>query len=144
MARSLGRNARNRLWDGLGDGKSAQEYRQRERAQEKREWQKEELSPREVPLRQKRKKQNTHKKCERHKRITIEGNDCHWETSTYSWLQNVKVYVYYECQCRSVCVKCGDTRKKTKGRRYWGRDDCCHKEYKYETQPDKIGWVYLD
>lgn len=38
MARLLGRNARNRLWSGLGDGKSTKQYKKTQRSQEKRNW----------------------------------------------------------------------------------------------------------
>ena len=38
MERNLGRNARNRLWSGLGDAKSTKKYKRMERHIEKQKW----------------------------------------------------------------------------------------------------------
>jgi len=38
MAKLLGRKARNRLWSGLGDGKSTKQYKKTERSREKKGW----------------------------------------------------------------------------------------------------------
>lgn len=84
------------------------------------------------------------KKDHRHKRIAIEGNNCHWSTTRYPWLEG-KVYVSYVCECRSKCTICGDVSLRATKRRKWRMvPNCMHKEYRDATKPDQIGWVYLD
>lgn len=87
----------------------------------------------------------SHKKkkkgCARHKRIVVEGTDCQWVTDR--WFYTERIYVRWQCQCRSVCTVCGDSAPRGRGRRSWRKEpNCCHKEYRDATQPDKIGWIY--
>lgn len=136
MARTLGRNARNRLWEGLGDGKSAAELKRMERAKEKHDWQEEELNPRPVPRSSNRKKRKRLDRqggtCDRHKRIPVEGNNCHWKTERWrwSWSDKVRIYTSWTCECHSLCTKCGNKKHRV----------CYHEDLKEATRPEVVGF----
>lgn len=138
MARTLGRNARNRIWSGLGDGKSTAEFKRMERAKEKHDWQEEELNPRPVPRssnRKKRKKnldRHFNGTCNRHRRMPVPGNNCRWDKQRYlGWNDRLRIYVSWVCECRSVCTKCHDEK----------RVKCSHEDLKEATEPDETGFL---